>query len=51
MGGQIEFCCGAEYVDNKFYITFGFQDNSAHLLVIDEEHIDKLLEDGDYTRN
>jgi len=51
MGGQIEFCCGAEYVDNKFYITFGFEDNSAHLLVIDEKHIDKLLEDGDFTRN
>ena len=51
MGGQIEFCCGAEYVDNKFHITFGFQDNSAHLLVIDEEHIDNLLEDGDYTRD
>lgn len=48
MDAQIEFCCGAEHVDGKFYITFGFEDNSAHLLVIDEEHIDKLLEDGDY---
>lgn len=50
MGGQIEFCCGVEQVEDNFYITFGFEDNSAHLLVIKEKFIEQLLEDAEYNR-
>jgi len=50
MGGQIEFCCGMEYIGGVFYITFGFEDNSAHLLQIEDIYIDKLLEDAEYSR-
>lgn len=50
MGGQIEFCCGMEYINNMFYITFGFEDNSAHLLQVEDKFIDKLLEDAEYSR-
>lgn len=42
MGASIEFCCGiAEHRDN-YLITFGYQDNSAYLLVIPKSS--KLLE-------
>lgn len=50
MGGQIEFCCGMEHVKDEFYITFGFEDNSAHLLVIKESIIELLLESAEYNR-
>jgi hypothetical protein len=43
MDAKIEFCCGmAEYKD-KFLITFGLQDNSAHLLGIPKQILGGIL--------
>jgi len=43
LGGDIEFCAGMAFKDNYFYITFGFQDNSACLLKVPENIIEGLL--------
>jgi hypothetical protein len=43
LGGDIEFCAGMAFKDEHFYITFGFQDNSACLLKVPENLIKGLL--------
>jgi hypothetical protein len=43
MGGHVEFATGMILKDNNFYITFGFQDNAAYLLKVDEQIILDLL--------
>ena len=48
LGGQIEFCCGVSLKDNKFFITYGFQDTSAHLLELDESIVQEMFDDSEY---
>lgn len=43
MGAKIEFCCGLAYIAGSFYISFGFQDNAAYLLVAPHEFITDFL--------
>jgi len=43
MGGHIEFCAGMSYKDGNFYITYGFQDNSACLLCVPEKIFEEML--------
>ena len=51
MNGQIEFSCGMDKLDDSFYITFGFEDNSAHMLEVKCDVIDKWLDDNlEYSR-
>jgi hypothetical protein len=44
MDGQIEFCCGMDKLGDDFYITFGFEDNSAHMLQINEKVLDNFFD-------
>jgi len=46
MDGQIEFSCGMDILDESFYITFGFEDNSAHMLEIKCDVIDEWIENN-----
>lgn len=39
----IEFTCGLEYKDGKFYIPFAIEDNFSFLMEVDENIIDKFL--------
>lgn len=43
MGADIEFCCGAAFVDNEFVISFGYQDNCAFLLRMSQQLLDQLI--------
>jgi len=43
MDGQIEFCCGMDKLQHYFYITFGFEDNSAHMLKVNCKVIDDFF--------
>lgn len=43
LNGEIEFCCGMTLVDDNFYITFGFQDNSSFLLICPKDTIENLF--------
>lgn len=40
---NIEFTCGLEYHDGKFYIPFAIEDNFAYLTIVDEEVIEKFI--------
>ena len=42
MDGRIEFCCGMIYKDSNFYITFGYQDNSAYMLKMPSKILSNL---------
>ena len=44
MDGQIEFCCGMDKLQHYFYITFGFEDNSAHMLKVNCKVIDDFFD-------
>ncbi len=44
MDGQIEFCCGMDKLGSNFYITFGFEDNSAHMLEVDINVLDNFFD-------
>ncbi len=44
MDGQVEFCCGADAIDNDLLVTIGFEDNAAFLLRVPESTIDWMLE-------
>jgi predicted GH43/DUF377 family glycosyl hydrolase len=43
MGGHVEFATGMIHQNNYFLITFGFQDNAAYLLQINEQIVLDLL--------
>ena len=43
MSGDIEFCSGAVVWENDLLLTFGFQDNSAHLLRVPADMVDKMV--------
>ena len=40
---SIEFTCGLEYHDGKFYIPFAIEDNFVFLMTVDEEVIRKFI--------
>jgi len=48
MDGRIEFCCGmAKHPDENcgdLLITYGFQDNSAYILHLKENHFEKIMD-------
>ena len=44
MDGKIEFCCGMDKLQHYFYITFGFEDNSAHMLKVNCKVIDDFFD-------
>jgi len=46
MDGQIEFCCGMDRIGNTFYITFGFEDNSAHMLEVKCDILDDWFDNN-----
>ena len=45
MDGRIEFCCGmAKHPDvNDFFVTFGFQDNSAYMVTVPENFLESII--------
>lgn len=43
MGGDIEFCSGAVRWEADLLVTFGFQDNSAHLVRIPESFVHQMI--------
>lgn len=44
--GQIEFVAGAAVVKDNLIVTFGFQDNSAFVLEMPEDMVDKMIEEA-----
>ncbi len=46
MNGQIEFCCGMDRLGDSFYITFGFEDNSAHMLEVKCDVLDNWFDNN-----
>ena len=46
MDGQIEFCCGMDRLNGDFYITFGFEDNSAHMLKVGCDVLDRWFDNN-----
>ena len=46
MDGQIEFCCGMDRLKDDFYITFGFEDNSAHMLKVKCSVLNKWFDEN-----
>jgi predicted GH43/DUF377 family glycosyl hydrolase len=46
LGAKIEFACGMAKYNNDYLITFGFQDNAAYILKLNE----KLIEDFIYEK-
>jgi predicted GH43/DUF377 family glycosyl hydrolase len=46
MEADVEFSIGMVFLNNKAYITFGFQDNAAFILQTDIEHINQMLDEG-----
>ena len=43
MDAKIEFCCGLAFKDNKFLISFGFQDTSAFVLEMPESFFESFI--------
>ena len=43
MAGDIEFCSGAVVWEGDLLLTFGFQDNSAHLLRVPASVVDEMI--------
>ena len=43
MCGEIEFSCGAAFYQDKFLISFGFQDNCAYILEMPESLLEEFL--------
>lgn len=43
LDAEIEFCAGMAELNGKFYITFGFQDNTAYILETPKEVIEEVL--------
>lgn len=46
MNEQIGFCCGMDRLDDTFYITFGFEDNSAHMLEVKCDVLDEWFDNN-----
>jgi hypothetical protein len=45
LNGEIEFCAGMAEINGIFYITFGFQDNTAFILRLSQDLLDKVIND------
>lgn len=43
----VEFTCGLEYHDGKFYIPFAIEDNFVFLMTVDEEIIRKFIDNDE----
>lgn len=43
MDARVEFAAGMAYNDGHFYITFGFQDNAAYILKVDENTVNSMI--------
>lgn len=43
MGAEIEFCCGAAWMDGKLLLSFGFQDNAAYILSVPMPVVESML--------
>jgi len=43
MTARIEFCCGLGIMNDKAYITFGFQDNAAYLLQLPLNYMEEFI--------
>lgn len=43
MDARVEFSCGMAKNGSDYYITFGFQDNAAYILKLNEQTIDKFI--------
>ena len=46
MGGQIEFCAGIADWKGDLLVTFGFQDNSAHLMSVPNTLATELVQEA-----
>lgn len=46
MDARVEFVAGMAYFKNNFYITFGFQDNAAYILKVNEQIVNKFIVNG-----
>jgi len=44
---NIEFTCGLEYHDGKFYIPFAIEDNFSYLIVVDENIVDQFINNNE----
>lgn len=44
---NVEFTCGMAYKDGKFYIPFAIQDNFPFLMEVDENIIDKFIDNDE----
>lgn len=45
MSSEIEFCCGMTKKENDVYISFGYQDNAAFVVKVDETSIQDFIYD------
>ena len=43
MGAKIEFCCGLTPYQNDYLITFGYQDNAAYLLRVNQQLVNDFI--------
>ena len=43
MNADIEFCCGATFVDDDLLLSFGYQDNCAYILKMPKTMLDEFL--------
>lgn len=43
MDARVEFCCGMAKKDQDYFITFGFQDNAAYILKLNEGVIESFI--------
>lgn len=43
MDADIEFCCGAAWLDDQLLVSFGYQDNAAFVAQIPRQLIDQLI--------
>jgi hypothetical protein len=43
MDAEIEFCCGATWMDGKLLLSFGFQDNAAYILSVPRNIVTEML--------
>lgn len=46
MDARVEFAAGMAYHEGNFYITYGFQDNAAYLLKVDEKTVEDFIKHG-----
>ena len=43
MDADIEFCCGAAWIDNDLAVSFGYQDNAAYILRLPRSMLDEIV--------